>query len=59
MTKREVQKLLAGLTGLKTSEFVRVCTYKNTETKKYYETIEIKATGKEIDVEYPEHLRFR
>ncbi|HAU87448.1 MAG TPA: hypothetical protein DCW90_18780 [Lachnospiraceae bacterium] len=59
MTKREVQKLLAKLTGLKTSEFVRVCTYKNTVNNRHYETIFIKETGKEMDVEYPAHLRFR
>ena len=59
MTKREVQKLLAELTGMKPSQFVRVCTYKNTETNRFYETIEIKATGKEIDVEYPRFMRFK
>ena len=59
MTKREVQQLLAKLTGLKPSEFVRVCTYKNTLTNRHYETIQIKATGREMDVEYPQHLRFR
>lgn len=59
MTKREVKKLLASLTGLKTSEFERVCTYKNTVNNRHYETIFIKDTGKEMDVEYPAHLRFR
>lgn len=59
MTKREVKKLLASLAGLKTSEFERVCTYKNTVNNRHYETIFIKETGKEMDVEYPAHLRFR